>query len=524
MYLASLLLIFFASAKLSFSESYFQEEQALPGHFQETEESKVKAKATPYGEGGWEIKFLFPETVTYTKTEEAGTLYLTLNQAVDALHLDKEEEKIGYLIRRFSNGYNSFYLVPKRAVFYQVEAEDKTLILRIVPNYQIKPVPTRLLKLAQARLLVEKRCYKKACAALNCLLKEYPCDKEAQVLLSGLEGLFPRWQRQVGILKGLHQAYPCDRDITFLLKEAAYPHAPRVKVERQVQWTITQATCQLYKLSAEELVGKALYLGEWLLAERGHITSVVNSQGNSEGFLGTRGQGRFYLRKELDNGSRYTGTLYAASGGVVGVGGKAVWLVPALQGDFGLMADWHRPYWATFESLAFFGREDIIKGRINSVFSRWLSWSVAAGFQNVGIRNVPNGFKAVQTSVEVFWNWKITNPGIALNYSLDAEYVFDRAVKIGENGAPFNPVPLTSWENHTLSIYYTYQWKTYWYLTIFAGETFNRLGNDNPTAGIALKYVCPCFIEMELSAYRFPSTIVQGAVSKYFTGTLIWRF
>jgi hypothetical protein len=55
----------------------------------------------------------------------------------------------------------------------------------------------------------------------------------------------------------------------------------------------------------------------------------------------------------------------------------------------------------------------------------------------------------------------------------------------------------------------------------------NRIGGlKNPTWGVALKYfkTCPLAFEFDLSAYQFPSTIVEGSIAQFFTGTLSIKF
>jgi hypothetical protein len=190
------------------------------------------------------------------------------------------------------------------------------------------------------------------------------------------------------------------------------------------------------------------------------------------------------------------------------------------------LADWHRPYWELFETIASFGREDRLKFRLNSVYNRRINWNFEGGFHRVGIRHVPNGFNSLLASFDFNWNWLFTNPMIYFNYSLDAEYVQHLDVREGISGRLFNPVPLSSREFHTLRVYLTYQWRRYWYFTAFAGETFNRLGTQAETAGVSVRYVkpCPCGREFEIGLFRYPSATQQNANVDYLSAIFTWRY
>jgi len=191
-----------------------------------------------------------------------------------------------------------------------------------------------------------------------------------------------------------------------------------------------------------------------------------------------------------------------------------------------LKGNWQRPRWEVFEALAFHGREDKVSLQINSVVNRRINWSIGSGGRRIGITNVPNGYTSILLATQFFFYCVNTNPSIAFNYTIDAEYVKQIKTKIGVSGQPYNPVPLTSFENHTLKFYLFYTWLNNFHLSCFGGETFNRLGTKDSTYGIDMKYVKPCpkGIEFELSAYKFPSITVQGAQAIFVTGTLSARF
>lgn len=530
------------SDRLQFSEQtreYFLEETSLPSEpqFLESseaklklkEEEKVKIEMVDLGGGRWRLIFAFPKPLSFSRKEDCNALLVAFNQPIDSPDLLHIQDKLGFIIKRFSNGYNTIYFVPKRPVSYQAEVCGQNFILEIIPDYYYPVEETRLLKVAYARLLVEKRYYKAAFYILSQMLLEYPDDKDFLVLYATLEGLLPRWQRQYQILYGVTQQNPLDADIRLLMYEAYSPHSSYISVERQLQRTVGLAAIQRYQLQGEQIMRMdlfhTLYAGAQFQLYRGHVGLIVNNQGNTEGFRGTRCQGNVYVRNEWAEGSHLTGVLYDQEG-AVGVLGEAGFLLPSIQGGVNVITYWHRPYWAIFEALAFNGREDMFKVQMYSLYNRYFSFQLEAGAHRVGITGTPNGFSAIMASCQVFINLRVGNPIIAFNYGFDADYVTNEKVKIGISGNKYNPVPYVSFENHSVRAYLFYIWRQRWFITLFGGETFNRLGINARTYGASVKYSkpVPCGWELELSAYRFPSTTVSGATGEYYTATITKRF
>lgn len=523
--------------RLEFSEDskeFFSDELALPAvqQIQSLHPSLIPAKVaitSDFSEScGWVLTFHFPEPIAFTKESSENDLYLEFNQDIDSPDLQDVQEKLSYIIKTFSNGYNSIYLEGKKHLLFEAKSEGRILTVNILPDDEAPVVETKILKLAEARLLVEERNYHAALLALDALEEEYPEDKDVLVLRSTLEGLLPKWQNQVEILCRLFDEHPHDEDIQKLLFDAYTPHSPFTGFERQVQRTIGIGVVQLYKIRREDIIGTPshgfVYGGVEYQLWRGHVSSIVNNQGNTVGFRSSRSQVHAYLRKEWASGKLTAFSIYAQEG-VLGFGLQGAMLIPLLQGEFAFSVDWSKPYWGIYETLAYHGRENNIRMQLSSVYNRYLTWSFSIGTHRVGITGTPNGFSSVYTSNQVFLNCLVANPVVGMNYSLDAEYITQQKEKNGVNGE-FNPVPYTSFENHSLRAYFIYTFWDRWYLTAYGGQTYNRLGTHAATFGGELKYIkpVPCGFELTLSAYRFPSTTSQNATAEYYTGSMTFRY
>lgn len=504
--------------------------QLIPETMIERDIPKVKIDVTMGDEGAWKLTFTFPQQVTFKKSEQPdnNALLLEFNQAIESPDFEHAQEQLAYIIKRFSTGYNKLYLIGKRAITYKTETADNVFVLGITPNYDIPAPDTLALRKARARLLAEERRYMAALRELYLLKEEYPDDKDVPILLASLEALLPRWQQGLQILEALNERYPRDDDVLKLMYEAYSPHAPFLLYQRQVQRTVTVAAVQVNRLQCEQILASdsdhVLYGGTLLQNYRGHVSGIVNSQGNIVGFLQSRAQGNLYLRNEWINGSHTTGLVYAQRG-CLGFGAEATHLVPATQGIFTMEIGYHRPYWAIFEALAYNGREDFARMFTSGVYNRRFYWSLDGTVHRVGITGTPNGFTSRIIDAEFFLNLFIPNPIIAFNYGINGEYISQIKTKMGVNG-PFQPVPYQTYENHSVRLYLYYTWRDRWYLTLYGGETYNRFGLHARTLGASLKYSkpYPCGWEIELSADRFPSTIIPGDTGEYFTGTIRGQF
>ncbi len=135
------------------------------------------------------------------------------------------------------------------------------------------------------------------------------------------------------------------------------PHSPYINVQRQIQQTVQLATVQLYQAKAEissiTILGNTLL--RWALSTlQWACCRIVNNKGNTIGFRGRRSQGRSIFvettmmevmllplptdKREL---WEWEGSGTPCSGGAR---------------DFQYLSlDWHKPYWAIYEALAYNG-------------------------------------------------------------------------------------------------------------------------------------------------------------------------
>jgi hypothetical protein len=512
----------------SFSEVTSEQKKQAVSEKTETS-TAVKIEATFDGDSGWILAFCFPKPVTYLAENRDGGVFIEFNQSVDSSDLIKVQNDLGYLLKRLANGYNSLFFVPERDIYYQTEVYGSIFILHLYPQTCGVAKSSRLLKIALARFFLEKRDYSSAFRAICPLVAEYPDDRDVLVLLSALEALLPRWLKSAKILAYLARLYPTDQDVRFLFADTITPHLSCLSFETDMKRTIHFAIEHYYWVRGEQLLCKnfhhVLYLGEEYGVDRAHVSSRLNSQGEGVGFLGNRSQSKIYLRNEWEDGSSATLKCYFTEGVVFGAGLETTMLWPKLQGTFSLFADWHKPYWEIFETIASFGREDRLKFRVTSVYNRWIDWNFEGGIHRVGIRHVPNGFYSLLASGDVFLHWLIPNPIFSLNYDFNAEYVQHETVRHGVNG-PFTPVPLKSYEFHTLRPYFYYLWRKYWSFNAFAGETFNRLGTHAATWGISIDYFKPCprSVEFEIGYFHYPSATVENANVDYVSARLAFRY
>ncbi|QLH35019.1 MAG: hypothetical protein HWD61_01785 [Parachlamydiaceae bacterium] len=340
----------------------------LPQMTHATKNAEVKIETLSCSPGSWMLIFHFPEPVEFKNEIEEGQLYLEFNQAIDSKDFLTAQDKISTLIKRVSNGYHTLLFEARRPLIYQMESSGSVFYLHLIPDLNAPLEMTKQSKVAFARLLIEKRAYQAAFQQLKRLMQEYPDDKDLWILYSTLEGLLPKWIKQVEILRELHLKNPLDEDIETLMYEAFSPHSSYVLAQRQMQRTISIAAVQVYLLEGEKMIhcfpDHVTYFGSQYQVWDGHVSSIVNSSGQAVGFKQWRNRGAFYLRNDWRNGDSLKLSFYGQEG-ALGAGLEYKTLIPFLQGSIFTDLQWHRPSWEVFEALAFSGREDRLFLRSN---------------------------------------------------------------------------------------------------------------------------------------------------------------
>ncbi len=515
------------------TDSYFHEELSFENDtpIQLATPSELKINALPCGDGGWRVCFEFPAPVVYKQEGDRCDICLEFNQAISSADFSQTNEALGYLVSSFDIGYNTLHLGTSRPVFFCTQHQDRVFILDIYPDYTgTTAFIPRTLKVARAKLLMDARFYAPAYCALGNLLCEYPGDRDTGILLTDLESVIPRWQKSVAILRTLREQFPYDASIQASLHDVFYPHSSYIRFEETTIRYVHEAVEHFWRVNGEWIINcspcQYLYLGGTFEQNRGNIRDVTQSDGTVQGFHGNRLQGNLYLREEFSSGCTLTGIAYATEGVVMGAGARVSWLIPIVQGEIALTADWHKPYWDIYEAFAHFGREDKLKVDFSAVFSRFFNYYINAGVHRVGIDQVTNGFSSVLLSSSAFWHFYVNAfTDIELQYAFDAEYVYSGTRKIGIDGQPFSPISLSSYEFHTVKCNYVHICR-YWELRAGVGYTINRLGTGGLNAELGLFYrkPCPCGWELALLASQFPSTTQPGTTQQNLSISVTKRF
>lgn len=122
-----------------------------------------------------------------------------------------------------------------RPAEFKMTCDNRRVAVAILANYDCNLVATKQLKLACARMLVEKRYYGAALDALHVYLLDYPGDPDGLLLLAALEDLLPRWLRSINILESLSARYPLNAQIRLSLHDSFFPHSSYTQLMRQLQ-------------------------------------------------------------------------------------------------------------------------------------------------------------------------------------------------------------------------------------------------------------------------------------------------
>jgi hypothetical protein len=477
-----------------------------------------------------ELRIFWKEPLCATSNASSNELMINVNLPISESNLQEVAQKLPEGIKSLEAGYHTLLLTTEGNANFCVEIEQdtasKSSVLHIAMRIFPKPFPPSLaIGLARVNLAIAERHYAYAAVLLNSLSKIYPGRVEIMGLIASVEATIGKWQCALPLLAKAHRFSPCNEGIWSTYRDVYFPAAPFLGFEEEGMFTLHIAAEQFYRLRGECILARNCFRFLYFNAEaekvRAHISQIVNEQGLIEGFLGSRSRGFMKLRSVNYLGTAWTASAYVGDA-VAGAG--ADWLTRFDQGDLFIYVDWNKPYWEILECLVHQGTQDRVGAGGHYFYNSRLDGFIDVGFRDYGEKRARHAVHTVIAKAFANCYLTLTDPYFIFNYSLDAEYVFFIKEKFNLFGELYQPVPLDTRENHTIRLMVRTIWHKYWTAGGYFGETFNRFGTRDWTAGIYCNYVYPCGLEINFSMEHYPSTTIAGASVNDIKAGFKWRF
>lgn len=444
----------------------------------------------------------------------------------------KAIEKVPPGIKNIESALHTFLIQTENKADFFVSVEkdlnQNCTFLRVKMHMYPKPFEASLpIEIAKVNLALRDCDYSLAACLLEQLVIRHPENSEVLSLVSALEASCGKWQAGLNWLYRAHMQRPCGEGIWTAFRDLYFQGSPFISLRREAEITQNNSVNQYLELRSAWIMNRNperfIYIEGSIERVESHMAvgAVVDENGLPIGFKGNRYRG-FVRGRKLDVfGTESQYTVYMGEG-VAGVGAR--WHSRFDQGNYFIYVDWNRPYWEINECLVHQGFISCGGTGAQYFYNARLDGALDVSLHQYGDNVARYATSTICVSGNTNWHLTLKEPFISLNYILDAEYVFAIEERVNPLGDLYQPVPLSSRENHTLRLEMHTTWRKWWTFGLFFGETFNRLGTHNPTAGISCHYFYPCGLEIDLSAERYPSTTVGGSQVNDLKGVVKWRF
>jgi Tfp pilus assembly protein PilF len=251
---------------------------------------------------------------------------------------------------------------------------------------------------------------------------------------------------------------------------------------RQIQGAQTE---NIVRLTGQGVISRALRV--LFSSEQDYVTirNLQLANGSQANFNGIERRGEAALEWESENGMRIKGSFFSGSSDGSPVGGGLTMVRPDARGSTSVVLEKGRPDWDFGESLAQGGVRDRVEIRRDSTINARTSVQAGVAVNRYDLPSDPRAAESVSAnaSANVLL---LRSPRIALNYSLDAEYIVGAKVDGLPDGASFRPLPLASREVHAGGVQTEKQLARGLHARAEAGIAMDRLGGRAPffTGGV----------------------------------------
>lgn len=389
--------------------------------------------------------------------------------------------KPGYVVRYVPTANEQFAVVPSgQQVAYAPQAEQQ------------RQEDLRL-QLLYARIEQETGQTERAQQRLAALRQYYPQDPQLISYNASIEAAQGNTEEAIAQYQVAHQLSPENEDYDRIVRDlqnggggsygGARTIAQYLKLDHEYR-NYGANHEQITTLSGVARVGDRNEMGFNLMNDR------VNPKGFQDPDTGlvTRDSenfqaGEIFVGHYLDNGDRLQGSLFANEDTA---GAGAYYAFNNALGRTQVYGEYSKPYWDFPEAVYGKATRDRIGLTHFGLINPTLSYGIETSVNNY---NVKEQDQAAQTglfrlSLEQSLQQKTaTQPGFAISYGFDGEYLFDEtSTRLIDGAAPatYHPFPFKSRENHQIAGIYRDDWTDTTHVMLLGGYLFDRLGENGP--------------------------------------------
>jgi hypothetical protein len=360
------------------------------------------------------------------------------------------------------------------------------------------------LALAKVTLYAETNKLDQAFGLIDQLKMEYP--NNPQVLQAEAELNLRIGNRGEGFA-ALRKAMRLDpANETILDRQRAAILAQGPFIAGGYRWRSTKLANEHFaRASGQTTLSPSMSAG--LDVENNHLNTkqpIVRANGAVGQFNGNRQRATVTLGKIFDTGSEASGSLYASNNNL-GAGGSYSWWHN--KGATTLQGNLRKTNWDYIESVVGNGTKHNIRLERKQILTNRLQATLGGGFNQYNLEDDENVAQAGAWDLNVAYTfpYQLSNKPddevtFGLYYSIDAEYFTQ--VEVKNNGAPYKPLPVATYEIHSVNVSASKALSSQLYTEAYGGYAIDRLGSRGPLYGASLEYVPVDNIGIELRGAR----------------------
>lgn len=376
-------------------------------------------------------------------------------------------------------------------------------------------------EMLKARIDLETGEHYEAVKRLNSVVPSHTNNATLLGYTANAENYIGRWKRALRMLDQAQAAMPENEDIAELRRDIWLRRGQFVRLD--YEWfRLGSSDQRITTLDGLAFIDEELEIGFRAQHNDIHGSNVRRIDGRLGDFEEEKQRGEIFLASEDDEGNRIHGAIYG-NNDTVGAGAYYQWYHE--YGMSRVTAEYHRPNWLFVEAVL----DDATRDRLAYAHELRINplWQVAGevGLNRYNVKGENGVADSVTVQGSVTRQLMQSDPYLALNYALDAEYRKDEKVFTDLSGERFVPL-LDSREVHTMSIVADYEFDRDTDLLLQGGYSYERLSGANGPliSGILTRQEFDDAIELQLRASYGAFTSDNVGDSSRVGGYVKWRF
>lgn len=349
------------------------------------------------------------------------------------------------------------------------------------------------LALAKVSLYAEQNRLDEALQITQELKHRYPNNPQVLAAEADIDFRMGNRGAAFAALNEAHDLDPGNEDILNRQRRSLIEQGPFAGGGYQYRHT-SEANEQFIRVDAQAVLSPTL--SAQLEAQNDHIhsrTPFVDTRGALRSFSGNRQMGNLTLDKVWHNGDEANASLYGTDDSV---GAGAQYSAWDRYGATTIQGNINKPDWDYPIMVIEHGTRDNIRLERRQIITPRFQATLGGGYNRYNLEDESNAGSAAAWDLNLTYTFPVAGSGpvgneliLAPGYNVAAEYFTHEKRETDITGTfLFKPLPISSYEVHTLSLTASKNFSSSFHGDVFGGYSVDRLGGNGPLFGAVLQY------------------------------------